>query len=184
MTVKVNTTAIDIGSGNVEYIITNKEGQVVKGRQPSIVSNDGKIMSARFGRFSTHVWETEGQRYAVDENASDYVDTCRRDYHLHPAQRVLLQDTLAHNGMSGKKVIIGTNMPTAQYFFSNEDGSLGVNQARVEQKINNLRVGIENLAGGFDAADIIDAIVYPEAIPGTTTAQALHLKPSRKSTPL
>jgi len=113
--------------------------------------------------FSDGAYETEeGDKYTVVKSSEDIVSTVRRGYQMSSLSRVFVHEALRRAGYGGEDVILAVTMPINQYYLEGE-GS-GKNELAIEKKQTNLTRGIINKRG-HKLANIIDVVVFPEAIP-------------------
>ena len=153
--------ACDDGSGNIAIAFDDTKGKPFEKYQPSVVEK-GVSAGISSGGMSESVWETQdGKHFTVKRFSTSPEDTCYPDYQVSDANRVLVMDTLAKAHLGGAPVVIGCTLPTDQFYLLDNTK----NTDRINEKKASLMQPLKNSFGSYEAPDVKQVVVYPEALP-------------------
>lgn len=133
------------------------EGKIECRKFPTIVVSGNSFSDASGSAFNRYT--TENIEYSCPSGSVDAIDVRNGDYALSPANRVLVNHTLAKMGLTGVPVKLGVTLPFRDFYTP----SGAINQARREAVKANFMVPVSVV--GSSSQPIIDTVdVWGECI--------------------
>ncbi|MBD2780830.1 ParM/StbA family protein [Xenorhabdus sp. 42] len=159
--------AVDAGSGNIA-ICFERDGKIEYHIIPARMQR-GNTQSLAIEAGSS--WKTDGEHgesavFSVVSGGNDLVNTCDPNYQISPAHRVLVINTLAQLGLGGRNIILADTLPINQFY---SDSNV-IDQKRRQDKRDSLMKPATNVPNKYEAPNILEVLVYPEAIPAYISA--------------
>ncbi|ONF42491.1 StbA family protein [Marinobacter lutaoensis] len=155
--------AVDNGY-NYHKVAWVEKGEIRTLKYPAILGSSSEAITDMQGGYA-NMYETNGERFVVDEHVSQPIPLRTGDYGLTDANRVLVNHGLRESGVTpDQQVILVTSLPVRDFFNTdgskNEDLILG----QKESMLKPVKMVVNNRDEPQQVANVIRSDVISEAV--------------------